>query len=114
MGASLDAAAGLKAFLDEAEILAVLDPRELPAGTPCVLIGPPRWDDFAVDGTPTFTWRLLAIAGTELPNLDAWAELDELVTALVEVLAVELAEPAQYQPPSGAPRPAYALTVTGS
>lgn len=113
MGVSLDSAAELLSTLTTNGVNAVLDPRDVTAGTPVVLIGPPRWDVATYAGV-SFTWRLLAIAGTELPNLDAWAELDELVTAVVELLPVELAEPAQYQPPSGPGRPAYALTVTGS
>lgn len=114
MGASLAAAAVLLTELVEAGVPAVMDPRDVAAGTPCVLIGPPRWDDWTATNEVTFVWRLLVIAGTEAPNLDAWTELDALVEAVAEVLSVELAEPAQYQPPSGAPRPAYALTVTGS
>lgn len=116
MGASLDAAAALVVELREAGIAATLDITEVAASAPCVLVPPPRWGDWGFDGSPTFTWRLVAIASQDVGNLDAWAELDELVSAVCLALPVELAEPIAYTLPStgAGTRPAYAVTLTRS
>lgn len=115
MGYSLDAAAGLGAFLVDLEIPTVLDVRDAVGSLPCVLIPPPTWADWQADGAPLFEWRLVAISSQNAGNLDAWAELDDLVTALSDALPVSRAEPISYALPAApTPYPAYAVTFSGS
>lgn len=115
MAAGIDAARAIEAELAAAGVAVVLDVRDVVGNAPCVLIPPPTWDDWTADGSPRYTWRLIAVSGQPLGNLDAWAELDELVTEVAEVLAIERADPIAYAlPTGGAPLPAYALTYTGS
>lgn len=117
MGHSLAAAEGVRDRLRAGSLAATLDVREVLGLAPCVLVPPPIWDDWAADGSPMFTWRLVAISAQGLGNADAWAELDDLVSAVADVLDISRAEPIAYalpgggQPPS---HPAYAITYTGS
>lgn len=115
MAAAIEAARWIEAELTLAGIKAVLDVRDVLGNAPCVLIPPPTWDDWTADGSPAYTWRLIAVSGHPLGNLDAWVELDDLTTAVAAVLSIERAEPIAYAlPTGGAPLPAYALTYTGS
>lgn len=115
MAASITAAEAIRDALADAGILAVLDVREVVGNAPCVLIPPPAWDDWTADGSPSYAWRLIALSGQALGNLDAWVELDDLVTAVALVLAIDRADPIGYvMPTGGAPMPAYALTYSGS
>lgn len=115
MARSILAGEAIREVLTEAGIAAVLDVREVVVNAPCVLIPPPAWDDWTADGSPAFAWRLIVVSGQALGNLDAWAELDGLVTAVADVLEIERADPIGYTLPTGGPpMPAYALTYTGS
>lgn len=115
MARSIVVAESIRGELEAAGIPTVLDVREVLGNVPCVLVPPPTWDDWAGDGSPMFAWRLIAISGQPLGNLDAWRELDALVTAIADALPIERAEPIAYSlPTGGAPLPAYAVTYTGS
>jgi hypothetical protein len=115
MAWGVEAAEAIKAELEDAGIVATLDVTEVLGSAPCVLIPPPRWDDWQADGSPMFTWRLIAVSSQDVGNLDAWRELDDFVTAVSLVLPVELAEPIAYAFPAtgSGSRPAYALTFSG-
>lgn len=115
MARSLTAAGGILGVLQDAGIRATLDIREVLGLAPCVLIPPPAWDDWAGDGSPLYTWRLIAVSGLGMGNLDAWAELDELVTQVAEVLSISRCDPIAYTlPTGGSALPAYAITYQGS
>lgn len=98
----------LAAQLTGAGVAATADASELHANLPAVLIGPPRLA-FDVGAGATATWRLLAVASTPV-EVDAWDQLDALVSDLERLLPVEVAEPAAYAPPDHTALPAYALT----
>lgn len=113
MATSILIAESIKGELVDAGVPAVLDVRDVLGNVPCVLVPPPTWDDWQADGSPSFLWRLIVISSHPLGNLDAWRELDELVTAVANALPIERAEPIAYSlPTGGAPLPAYAVTLT--
>lgn len=104
-------AAQLAAQLRGVGINATHDAGQLRGQLPAVLVGPPElaWDVVAL---PTARWRLLAVASTPDP-LTAWEQLDELVHAVGDQLAVETATPTSFAlTRDDEPLPAYALTFT--
>lgn len=115
MPSSLAAAVELRDHLLGLDVMATLDVRDVLGNVPCVLIPPPRWVDWNAVGDPVFEWRLIAISGQGLGNLDAWAELDALVSDLAVALPIGTADPISYRLPTGGPDlPAYAVTYSGS
>lgn len=107
----VDQAAQLAAQLRGLDIAATHDAAAVAGLAPCVLVGPPRLI-FDVGDTATASWRLVAVASTAV-QLDAWAQLDELVDLVAAVLCIETAEPASWAANPGAdPVPAYVLTLT--
>lgn len=87
---------------------------DLLARLPGVLVPPPTLGPGAYGG-PTTTWRLVAIARDPLGGEAAWAQLDELLDAVLDVLPVDQAQPIAYQLPGQTdPVAAYAITYTES
>lgn len=108
---SVAGAEQLAARLLSAGIPATHDPGQLLGKLPAVLIPPPRMT-FDTGAGPTFTWRLLVVAGVP-DQLAAWQQIDELVALVADELPVELAEPVSFAlAPDVDPLPAYALTLT--
>lgn len=107
----VDRAGELVTMLLAATVPATLNPAGLLALAPAVLIGPPVLTLGTYAG-PMLTWRLLAVAGGGALGATAWAQLDELVDQLWDLLPIERAEPTSFQHPNGDAVPAYALTFT--
>lgn len=106
---TIDRAQRLVDQLVALDVRATTDAAAVMTNLPCVLVGPPS---LVLRQRMTATWRLLVIASTPNP-LDAWGQLDALVTELFEALPVETAEPTSWALAAGTdPLPAYVLTMT--
>lgn len=109
MGSLVDAAQQLAQQLAGAGIKATHDPAKAATQRPCVLVPPP-----AVDYVRrTNTWRLALLAGQPAGTLAALRQLDELLTAVVDQLPVEAADPGSYVLSADLPAvPAYIVRMT--
>lgn len=101
----------LVTLLRDGDIRATADPAQAETNRPCVLVAPPTLNLPA----RAVEHRLFALTSHPAGTTAALAQLDVLVTAVVELLPVERAEPTSYAlTPASDPVPAYLLTLTGS
>lgn len=112
MGAITDALEEAAAAISGAK--AYTDPAEAVNNRPCLLMAPPTLDYTAGTMTgPAVRFRILALSGYEAGTYEALAELDDLIAAANDSLAIERAEPIQYPlNPANGRVAAYLLTTT--
>lgn len=109
MGSLVTAAKAVAQQLVDAGVSATIDPAKAANMRPCVLVPPP-----AVDYVERLnTWRLVCLSSRPAGDVDALAQLDELVQAVGQLLPIEAADPAGYPLTTDTgPVPAYVLRFT--
>jgi hypothetical protein len=96
MSSLQDRAAQIAEELNAGGVPAVVDPANVSANLPCVLVAPPRieWGRLG-GGMSQVSWRLIVL-GTGLATLSAVAAMYQLLEDLEELVPVETAEPGTY------------------
>lgn len=106
----VDTAKALAARLNDADVLAGIDPAWADVNRPCVLIAPPSLDY----SERSATWRVVALSSHAAGTLAALEQLAGLVDDVAGVLDVEAAEPSSYVLSQTSIVPAYLIRVTTS